>query len=241
VFDASRKAYERARTRTKRDEARIAQLQAALHAAEINLGLTNIVSPIDGTIISRNVEMGQAVAAGSDALPLFFVAADLTVINVEVNAGENGIGEIKPGDKPTFTVEAFPNQPFAGEVTQIQTYEQATAYDVVVRAPYPDQRLKPGMRATVKIVVDRRDNVLRAPNQALRYLSRELAVPSGAAGLRTPLDGWSQLWILRDGKPAAITVQLGLDDGTYTEIVKGDLQPGDELIIGENGGVLETS
>ncbi|MCI0599448.1 MAG: HAD-IC family P-type ATPase [Beijerinckiaceae bacterium] len=238
ALDKPRKAYERARTRTKRDEARIAQLQAALHAAEIALSDTNIVSPIDGTIISRNVEMGQTVAARSDAPPLFLVAADLTVISVEVNAGEHGIGEIKPGDKATFTVEAFPNQPFAGEVTQIQTYEQAAAYDVVIRAPYPDQRLKPGMRAIVKIVVDRRDSVLRVPDQALRYSPTELAVPSGAGGRRAPLDSWSQLWILRDGKPATITVQLGLDDGTYTEIVKGDLQPGDELIIGENGGVL---
>ncbi len=93
--------------------------------------------------------------------------------------------------------------------------------------------------ATIRIVIDRRDDVLRAPNQALRYLPRDPTVPSSAGGPRAPPEGCTQLWILRDGKPTAITVQLGLDDGTYTEIVKGELQPGDELIIGESGGFLE--
>jgi HlyD family secretion protein len=88
-------------------------------------------------------------------------------------------------------------------------------------------------------VIDRRDDVLRAPNQALHYSPRDLAVTSGGASLRAPPDGLSQLWILRDGAPTAVPIQLGLDDGAHTEIVKADLQPGDELIIGESGGVLE--
>ena len=128
-------------------------------------------------------------------------------------------------------------------MTQIRpsppTIENVATYDVVIRAPNPDLLLEPGMIAMIRIVVDRRDDVLRAPNQALRYSPRDLAVPNGAGGAMTPPDGWSQLWILRDGKPTAITVQLGLDDGAYTEIVKGDVQPGDELIIGESDGILE--
>jgi HlyD family secretion protein len=88
-------------------------------------------------------------------------------------------------------------------------------------------------------VIDRRDDVLRAPNQALRYLPGVGKALTGAGGSSVLSNGSSQLWILRDGKPTAITVQLGLDDGAYTEIVKGDLQPGDELIIGESGGILE--
>ena len=95
------------------------------------------------------------------------------------------------------------------------------------------------MMATISIVVDRRDDVIRAPNQALRYSPRDLAVLNGSGSPRAPPDSSSQLWILRDGKPIAITVQLGLNDGANTEIVGGDLQPGDELIIGESGGVLE--
>ena len=120
ALDKSRKAYEQAQTQMKRDEATVAQLQAALHAAEINLGYTDIVSPIDGTVVSRNVEMGQTVAAGSETPPLFLVAADLTVIHIDANVSEKDIGEVKLGDKATFTVEAFPNRPFAGEVTQIR-------------------------------------------------------------------------------------------------------------------------
>ena len=239
----SRTAYEQAQTQIKRDVATVAQLETALHAAEINLADTEIVSPIDGTVVSRNVEVGQTVAAGSETPPLFLVAADLTVIHVDANVGEKDIGEVKPGGKASFTVEAYPNRRFAGEVTQVhpspQTIENVATYDVVISAPNPDLLLEPGMMATISIVVDRRDDVIRAPNQALRYSPRDLAALNGSGSPRAPPDSSSQLWILRDGKPIAITVQLGLNDGANTEIVGGDLQPGDELIIGESGGVLE--
>ena len=243
ALDKSRKAYERAQTQTKRDEAMVAQRQAALHAAEIDLGSTNIVSPIDGTVISRNVEIGQTVAAGarrrrSSWLPRISPSCRSTPMSARTTLARSNLG-----DKVSFTVEAFPNRPFAGEVTQIRqsprTIQNVTTYDVVISAPNPDLLLKPGMKATIRIAVDRRDDVLRAPNQALRYSPRDLAVPSGADSPRSSPDGWSQLWILRDGKPTAITVQLGLDDGAYTEIVTGDMQSGDELIIGEGGGILE--
>ena len=188
--------------------------------------------------------MGQTVAAGSETPPLFLVAADLTVIHVDANAGEKDIGEVKPGDKASFTVEAFPNRRFAGEVTQIRpslpTIENVATYDVVISAPNPDLLLKPGMMATISIVVDRRDDVIRAPNQALRYSPRDLAVLNVSGSPRVPPDGSSQLWILRDGKPTAITVQLGLDDGANTEIVEGDVRPGDELIIGEQNLIWPT-
>jgi HlyD family secretion protein len=243
ALDKSRKAYERALARTMREEARIAQRQAALHAAAINLGYTDVVSPIDGTVVSRDAKIGQTVAANLGTPPLFLVAADFTIIHVDTNVGEKDIGEVKPGDKASFTVEAFPNRPFTGEITQIrpspQTIENATTYEVVIGVPNPDLLLKPGMMVTISIVVDRRDDVLRVPNRALHYSPRNLAVPNGSGNSSASPDGWSQLWILRDGKPTAVTLQLGLDDGTYTEIVKGDLQPGDELIIGESDGVLE--
>jgi HlyD family secretion protein len=243
VLTNSRKAYEEAQTQIKRDVATAAQLETALHAAEINLADTEIVSPIDGTVVSHNVEVGRTVAAGSATPPLFLVAADLTVIHVDANVGEKDIGEVKPGGKASFTVEAYPNRRFAGEVTQVhpspQTIENVATYDVVISAPNPDLLLEPGMMATISIVVDRRDDVIRAPNQALRYSPRNLAALNGSGSPRALPDSSSQLWILRDGKPIAITVQLGLNDGANTEIVGGDLQPGDELIIGESGIVLE--
>ena len=243
AIDKSRKAFERAQSQTKRDEATVAELQAALHAAETNLGYTDIVSPIDGTVVSRNVEVGQRVAADSETPPLFVIAADLTLTHIDAIISERDIGEVKRGDKASISIASFPNHLFAGEVTQIrhspQTHEDVATYDVVISAPNPDLLLEADMTATIRIVINKRDDVLRAPNQALYYSPRNLTIPSGGASLRAPPDGRSQLWILRDGGPTAITVQLGLDDGAYTEIVKGDLQPGDELIIGESGGVLE--
>ena len=191
----------------------------------------------------RSVEPGQTVAAGSETPPLFLVTADLTVVHVDAKAGEKDIGEVKPGGKASFTVEAYPNRRFAGEVTQVrplpQTIQNVATYNIVIGAPNPDLLLKPGMTATIRIVVDRRDDVIRTPNQALRYSPRDLAALNGSGSPRAPPDSSSQLWILRDGKPIAITVKLGLNDGANTEIVGGDLQPGDELIIGESGIVLE--
>jgi cytochrome o ubiquinol oxidase subunit IV len=154
AVDKSRKAFERAQAQAQRDEARIAQLQAALHAAETNLSYTDVVSPVDGTVVSRNVEMGQTVAAGSKQ-PLFVIAA-LTHIDAIISAKD--IRDVKVGDKATFTFEAFPNRPFSGAVTQIrpsaQTYEHAATYDVVISAPNPDLLLEPGMAATIRIVTE---------------------------------------------------------------------------------------
>jgi HlyD family secretion protein len=158
AIDKLRKAFERAQTQTKRDEARAAQLQAALHAAETNLGYTDIVSPIDGTVVSRNVEMGQTVAADSETPPLFAIAADLTLTHIDAILSAKDSGEVKLGAKATFTVETFPNRTFSGAVTQIrpspQTYEHVATYDVVISAPNPDLLLEPGMAATIKIVIE---------------------------------------------------------------------------------------
>ena len=159
-------------------------------------------------------------------------------MQVNGKVGEDDIGEIKLGDKASFTVDSFADPSFAGEVMQIGTSPEAiqkvATYDVVITASNPELLLKPGMTATIKIVVDRRDDVLRAPDQALRYSPAGRAAASGSSGGRTPLDGWPQVWILREGRPTAVPVQLGLHAGAYTEIVKGDLKPGDDLIISES-------
>jgi HlyD family secretion protein len=152
----SRKSFERAQSQTKRDEARVAQLQAALHAAETNLGYTDIVSPLDGTVVSRNVELGQTVAA--DSKTLFVIAADRAIVHIAAAISAKDSGEVKPGDKATFTVEAFPNRTFAGTVTQVrpspQSNERAATTDVVISAPNPDLLLEPGMPATIRIVIE---------------------------------------------------------------------------------------
>lgn len=152
----------------QREEATVAQLEAALKAAETNFGYTDIISPIDGTVVSRNVEMGETVVGGAET-PLFLVAADSTVMQVNAQLAQKDIGEVKLGDKASLTVQALPNRPFAGEVTQIRrsptTFQNVATYDVVISVPNPDLLLKPGMKATISIGIDRRDNVLRAPNK----------------------------------------------------------------------------
>ena len=158
AIDKSRKAFERAQTQTERDEARVAELQAALHAAETNLGDTDIVSPIDGTVVSRNVELGQTVATGSEMRPLFVIAADPTLTHIDAIISGKDSSEVKLGDKVLFTVEAYPNRKFSGTVTQIrpsaQTHEPAATYDIVISAPNTDLLLKPGMAATIRIVIE---------------------------------------------------------------------------------------
>jgi len=157
AIDKSRKAFERAQTQTKRDEARVAQLQAALQAAETNLGYTDIVSPIDGTVVSRNIEMGQMVAADSATPPHFVIAADLTLTHIDATISAKDSGEVKLGDKATFTVAAYPNRTFSGTVTHIQPSPQAldhAATYVVISAPNPDLLLEPGMAATIRIVIE---------------------------------------------------------------------------------------
>ena len=163
--DASRRIYERARARRERDAETAVQRQAALNTARINLAETNIVSPIDGVVVARNIEVGQTVAA--DAAPLFLVAADLRVLRVSANVAEKDIDDIKPGDKVSFEVAAFPNRDFTGEVTRIdrspEASQKAASYAVVISAPNADLSLKPGMSATIRIAIDKRD---RAPSGA---------------------------------------------------------------------------
>jgi HlyD family secretion protein len=236
VLDASKNALDQASAQIGLDEANIALQQAQLHAAEINLGYTDIISPVDGAIVTRAVEMGQTVAASFQTPTLFLVGTDLTTMQVDTNVSESDIGAIKPRDKASFTVESFPNRVFNAEVTQVrqspQTIQNVVTYDVVVAAPNQDLSLKPGMTATTRIIVDERADALRLPDQGLRY------VPGGLVGVpnaQTPPDGSGgvRVWVLRDGAPRPVIIVPGLDDDSYTEIVKGDLHPGDEIIIGE--------
>ncbi len=238
TLDASKNAYDQAQAQIGLDEATIGLRQAELHAAEINLGYTNIISPVDGAVVSRNVEMGQTVAASFQTPTLFLIATDLTTMQVDTNVSESDVGAIKIGDKASFSVESF-KRAFDGEVTQVrqspQTIQNVVTYDAVISAPNPELLLKPGMTATAHIVIDKRDNVLRVPDQALRYSPGGLArLSNGPRPSPTPDgSGGLMLWVLRDGAPHAISVVPGLDDDTNTEILKGDVEVGDEVIVSE--------
>jgi HlyD family secretion protein len=229
AFDLAKSAYEQAKAQILFDEATVQQRQASLDAAQVNLDYTNIVSPVDGTVVSRNVTIGQTVAASFQTPTLFLIATDLTKMQVDTNVSESDIGNIKTGNQATFSVDAFPKRVFRGVVSQIrqspQTVQNVVTYDVVVSVDNSQLELKPGMTASTRIVVDWRDDVLRVPNAALRYR------PSGQSGRRAP--DRAQVWVLRDGVPTAVAVVAGLDDDRFTEIVSGDLKPGDEVVTAE--------
>jgi RND family efflux transporter MFP subunit len=156
-----RKIYDQAQVRKKREEATVGQLQAALHTAEINLFSTDVVSPIDGVVLSRHAEIGHTAVGGSEAPPLFIIASNPAVVQIEAEVSRTDIGEVAYGDKATFTIESLPNHPFAGKVIQIgqsrSIDEQATTYVVVISASNSDLLLEPGMRATIRIQSRLRD------------------------------------------------------------------------------------
>jgi len=227
TVDIAKNALDQAAAQVAFDQASVEQHEAELEAAQVNLGYTNIVSPVDGTVVSRNITIGQTVAASFQTPTLFLIATDLTKMQVDTNVSESDIGGIKEDDKASFTVEAFGDRTFQGGVVQVrqapQTVQNVVTYDVVVGVDNADLVLKPGMTATVAVVTDRRDDALRVPDQALRYS------PGGAAGPNRP----SQVWVLRDGTPEAVAITAGLDDDTNTEILSGELKPGDQVIVGE--------
>jgi HlyD family secretion protein len=228
AYDNAESAYEQALAQITFDEATIQQRQAVLDAAQVNLDYTNIISPVDGTVVSRNVTMGQTVAASFQTPTLFLIATDLTKMQVDANVSESDIGGIKNGKKATFTVDAYAKRAFEGRVTQVrqspQTVQNVVTYDVVVSVDNSDLALMPGLTAATRIIVDQRSEVLRVPNQALRY------VPTGTVlhEARQP-----RVWVLRDGTPTPVQVTAGLDDDDFTEIVQGDLKVDDRVIIAE--------
>ncbi len=227
IADNAKNVYEQAKGQVALDEATIQQRAAELAAAQVNLGYTDIVSPVKGTVVSRNVTMGQTVAATFQTPTLFLIATDLTKMQVDTNVSESDIGSIKEGDSAQFTVDTFPNRVFHGTVVQVrqspQTVQNVVTYDVVVSADNTDLALKPGMTASTQLITDQRTDVLRVPDQALRYR------PAGA----TPSPTEGRVWLLRNGKPVAVSVTRGLEDDTNTEIVAGDVKPGDYVIVGE--------
>ncbi len=228
AFDSARSTLDQAKAQITFDEATIQHRQAALAAAQVDLDYTDIVSPVDGTVVSRNVTMGQTVAASFQTPTLFLIATDLTKMQVDTNVSESDIGGVKPGDTATFTVDAWPKRVFSGAVREVrqspQTIQNVVTYDVVVSVENSDLALLPGMTAACKIVLDQRRGVLRAPNQALRY------APAGAPPME---EGLARVWALRDGQPVAISIEPGLDDDNFTEILSGGLKPGDRLVTSE--------
>lgn len=264
--------YDLAETAVSATKADIAVAQAQLESAaasqkeaEVNLGFTTIVSPIDGIVLSRAIDVGQTVAASLQSPTLFTIAQDLRSIQVDTFVAEADVGKLTQGMEATFSVDAYPGIKFRGKIREVrnaaQTVQNVVTYDAVLDVQNDELKLKPGMTANVTFVWAEKDNVLKVPNAALRFRppAEALAMASGSASPSGSGSGrprrWNgaggagsgmaggggfggdasdpsrrTVWVLRDGAPRPVRVEVGVTDGTSTEIVSGHLQEGDEVI-----------
>jgi HlyD family secretion protein len=219
-------------------QAQVEQARAALQAAALDLAHTTIRSPVNGIVVSRNVDVGQTVAASLQAPTLFLIAQDLTQMQVDTNVSEADIGQVCEGQRVTFTVDAYPTTPFTGQVVQVRnapiTIQNVVTYDAVVEVPNPDLKLKPGMTANVTFVIAERTDVLKVPNAALRFQLPGAERPSVEPRRDAPTAGRrGQVWVLTaEGRPEPRELVLGIADDTSTEVLSGDLNAGQEVITG---------
>lgn len=294
----SQAQVQQAQAQVQQAQAQVQQAQAALRLAEVNLTHLTIVSPIDGIVVSRNVDVGQTVAASLSAPTLFTIANDLKQMQVIANIDQADIGLVEQAKSVKFTVDAFPGKDFDGKIQQMRlnptNVQNVVTYNVVMDVNNPEQKLKPGMTANLVITIDERNNVLKIPNSALRFTPQDGSVQrSGAnrggsgngagngsgqsrrqasdgaqpatdgsapaatsspvagtgrqgngqqSGERTfapasapVLEGQTRIvWVLgADGKPQSRRIKVGLTDGASTEVVEGNLQEGEMVIIGQ--------
>lgn len=230
-------------------EASIADAEAALKTAETELSKARILSPIDGVVLARSVEPGLAVAAALQAVTLLDLASDLTKLELQVAIDEADIGVVQPGDKVTFTVSTYPNEPFPAALKKVAfgatTTENVVTYTAYMNVDNSKMLLRPGMTATATIQTSSKDDVLLVPNSAFRFnpSKGEKEIPAAAMMMGPPShDKTSKevtqhgqanktLYVLRDGKPQRVNVVTGLTDGVHTEIVSGDVKANDQVIV----------
>lgn len=265
-LDAAQAAHDAALAQVEVNRAQAAQAQASLKQSTVDLNNTVIRSPVDGLVISRNVDVGQTVAASLQAPTLFTIANELARMEVHTNVDEADVGNVKEGQDVTFTVDAFPSRRFRGRVHQVRNapivVQNVVTYVAVVRIDNKELLLKPGMTANVQFLVSRKEDVLTIPNMALRFkppeekeeaqelLRREqtrtapkvgerrtsrqsVAGGGGAAGRGTRR---VRIYVLREDKAQPIEVQLGITDGSKTEVISADLKENDPVIIGMSSG-----
>jgi HlyD family secretion protein len=210
--------------------ASIAQARASYNTAMTNLGYTKITAPVDGTIISRDIDVGQPVAASFQAPELFTIAQDLTKMQIEVNVSEADIGQVKEGQDVEYTLDGYPDSVFNGKVTQVRldstTTSNVVTYTVIVSVDNEDLKLKPGMTANVSIITKKSQDVMCVPSIALKYSPE-------TSGQKYKNQG---IWILDGDKPKRIDITQGASDDTNVEIISKQLKLGDKVIIGSTGG-----
>ena len=246
----SRQEFDQAIQARKSAEAQLAQARAAADKDRVNLNYTVIRSPVSGIVVDRVVDLGQTVAASLQTPTLIKIAQDLSEMRIDSSFAEADIGKIKEGQQVRFTVDAFPDRSFTGEVQQIRlnptNLQNVVTYNVRVSLKNPDHILLPGMTAYVNIGVAHRQDVLLVPNGALRFKPAEVkeaeaekpaAGQNGGNGERSrgkKRDGNSgQVYVVDGTEIKPLPVRIGITDNRNTEIVGGDLKPGDMLVVGD--------
>lgn len=228
-LDSAQTEYDLAVAGVSEAEANVYQTQAALKKAETDLSYTRICSPVNGIVVSRNVDVGQTVAASFQTPTLFTIAQDLTKMQIETSVDEADIGDVREGQNVTFTVDAYPDAVFSGTIKQVRiassVQENVVTYPVIVDVANPDLKLKPGMTANVTIITEKKDDAVAVPSAAFRYR------PSNYTG--ETLHG-KVVWVLENGSPVPKNVKTGITDGTYVEIASGDLKETDRVVISES-------
>lgn len=219
-----------------------AEAQVALAAAQVerdrtNLNYTVIRSPVSGVVVSREVDVGQSVAASLQAPVLFKIAQDLSHMQIDSNYAEADVGNIRIGQPATFRVDAFPNRSFHGVVRQVRlnptTQQNVVTYDVVISVDNPDQVLLPGMTAYVSITVAESKDVLQVPNAALRFHPAEAVTKKGGGEAASGNGQQGTVYVLDHGQLKAVAVSIGITDNRMSEVLSGALKPGDKVVVGD--------
>lgn len=227
-FDNAKLSYTQAKEQ-------VASAKEEVQRAQTNLGYATITSPIDGVVLSKSVEEGQTVAASFSTPELFIIAQDLTNMQVVADVDEADIGDVKEGERVTFTVDAYPDDTFEGEVKQVRqeatTTNNVVTYEVVISAPNADMKLKPGLTANVTIYTAERKGVLSVPSKALRFTPQKETV--GKMKIVDAANAKNKVWTIEGNSIVAHKVNIGMTDGTNTQIV-GGIAEGTKVVTGLN-------
>ena len=227
-FDNAKLSYTQAKEQ-------VAAAKEEVQRAQTNLGYATITSPIDGVVLSKSVEEGQTVAASFSTPELFTIAQDLTNMQVVADVDEADIGDVKEGERVTFTVDAYPDDTFEGEVKQVRqeatTTNNVVTYEVVISAPNADLKLKPGLTANVTIYTAERKGVLSVPSKALRFTPQKETV--GKMKIVDVANAKNKVWTIEGNSIVAHKVNIGMTDGTNTQIV-GGIAEGTKVVTGLN-------
>ena len=229
-LDSAESAYKTDLAQVAAAKASIMQAQANYNTAAANMRYTKIISPVDGIVISKEVEVGQTVAASFQTPTLFTVAEDLTKMRIETSVSEADIGKVKEGQEVEYTLDGYPDSIFTGVVTQVRlsptTESNVVTYTVIIEVENEESKLMPGMTANVSIITDKKENILTVPNQALKFTTVDNKQKYDQKGI----------WIKQKNKPTRVSVETGVSDDSYTEIISDKVKDGDIVYIGSRGG-----